>query len=233
MKSKKPILQTAVKYGDIKKNFTVNQLAWIGAVAMAYNEAEGNLHLLTGSFLGYHGPYLEVTSRINGTEGLIALILSVLPKYNLAPEVLESFTSALQEGFPTLKTYRDAVIHASLMDMHTAVAESRPNRGARTYTILTEDALEGLYERLISVREELLNLALIANYADALTFIPSKGNQHTARMQQGILDANAQCQSHRKHRQSLPPFPKFPDQPKIHELEPSRPKVAKPPPGVP
>ena len=63
-------------FGDILKATTVEQRAWIGAVVLAYNKAESGLHKLTGTCLGYVGLGISyaVTSRINGTDGLIAII---------------------------------------------------------------------------------------------------------------------------------------------------------------
>jgi hypothetical protein len=62
------------RLGDILTATSVEQRAWIGAVVLAYNDAEGALHRLTGACLGLDASNNSVTSRINGTDGLVAII---------------------------------------------------------------------------------------------------------------------------------------------------------------
>ena len=75
MKRPAPKARSGGSYQDIKKDFTAGQLAGIGAVAMAFNEAEFLLDCQIYSGLNLSGGiWTEVTSRINGIDGKMAIV---------------------------------------------------------------------------------------------------------------------------------------------------------------
>src|SRR5262249_12676774 len=126
MKRKAETKNSAV-FGDILQATSAEQRAWIGAVVLAYNQAEISLHKLVGSSLGFIalGPTYTVTARINGTEGLVVIIEQAITAISLSDEQKQIFTVSLKgEGFSKLKTLRDAVIHGALSDTGTNVAEA-------------------------------------------------------------------------------------------------------------
>lgn len=211
-------------FGDILKATTVEQRAWIGAVVLAYNKAEHGLHNLTGLCLGYIGLGLSyaVTSRINGTDGLIAIIYGAVASLQLSEDQSKLFNAALSEhGFAHLKKLRDAVIHAELSDTSTDTAIAPGKRGERQDVLLSCEALEGLYRRLTFIEKEFGQLDIILRAKKAIRFLRLFGAQDDPRLAlsaQDILDATAQCLSHQRQRLSLPPFPKFPEPPTQDEI---------------
>jgi hypothetical protein len=70
-------------------------------------------------------------------------------------EILRSTENTLG-GFSEYKKYRDAMIHARVLDAPTAIALTSGGRGKIEEVLLSVDALNGLYERLVLVRLELI-----------------------------------------------------------------------------
>jgi hypothetical protein len=61
-------------YVHTLKSFSRQQLEEIGAVAVTFNDAERALHELLGAALRFPGQYEVVASRINGMDGIAAII---------------------------------------------------------------------------------------------------------------------------------------------------------------
>lgn len=218
MKRKKNRRQSGIRYGDVLKNFTPAQLAGIGAVAMTYNEAEAALHDLVTPCIDFPGDSYEVISRINGTEGLTAIIRSATTRFDLTEEQTRSLKFALDE-FSQLKTYRDGVIHSRIKDISSGIAVAHLSKGIRVDILLSEESLEALYTRLAILTDEMQELATVLTLKRSLMFCPSKGDEHKLRLEQAIQAATARCQQHQTHRLSLPPFPEFPEEPAVLELQ--------------
>jgi hypothetical protein len=76
---------------------------------------------------------------------------------DLPTEILDFLSVTLGDGdFKLLKKYRDAVIHARIVNRVTGVGELLESRGKHTEVLLTKEALMGLYKRLEAIRMELL-----------------------------------------------------------------------------
>jgi hypothetical protein len=222
MKSKQIKLHTGGHFGNILDNFTKDQLAWIGAVAMAYNEAENALHHVFAACIQYPAPY-EVSSRINGIDGIIQIIRCATPHFKLPQDMLESIEFALGgEGFSQLKVYRDSVLHARLFDMSTGIATVPGKKGSHNFVLLKEEALQGLYMRLFDLKEELEAIAKIIEFTRRLTSGHAKDDPHRARLEESSQAATALCQSHQTHRRSLLPLPQFPEQSDILAARPPK-----------
>jgi len=192
-------------------NFTAEQLKWLGAVAMAYNDAEMTLHKMFGACIFLPIDTYEISSRINGTEGLAVVIRATAAKLIPNPDILESVIPVLAD-FGQLKCYRDLVIHARVIDTKTAYAERPERRGKRSYTTLTAEALKALCTHLSSLNEEMLTLVNLIDRAKLLFFGRAADDQHKVQLGAAIQDGLVRAQSHRNHRQYLPPLPKLPQE---------------------
>jgi hypothetical protein len=179
------------------------------------------LHKLAGECLQYAGPSVAVTSPINGTDGIVAIIQGSVSALGLAAS--EIFNKTLTEhGFSYLKTLRDAVIHAKILDSSTGVGTSPGKRGKEPEEVLLDSkSLEGLYKRLVFVSQELGALKTIINCAKTIRLYQALNATDDQRKQYNeldIRDATARCQRSQSKRLSLPPFPKFPDPPQLDQL---------------
>lgn len=211
-------------FGDILTATTVEQRAWIGAVVLAYTEAERSLHELAGCCLGFVGigPAYSVTSRINGTDGLVAIISQAATALGL-PEVQAKLCNTALSGFAECKGLRDAIGHVELSDTSTQTGTAPGKRGKKpSEVLLTAVALEGLYRRLVFVKRELANLQRMFDGVKMIKIFPLLfgpiDDQRRVLSEQDIQDATARCRSSQSQRLSLPPFPKFPDPPTVDEV---------------
>jgi hypothetical protein len=196
-------------------NFTLMQFALIGAATIAYNECEGVLHSIAGTVVGYPGNPMEVTARINGTDGLVAIIAdgcSHIP--SITAEVHKAIRATLQgEGFSLLKTYRDAVIHATPYNIHIHIGRTPGKRGAVNEVLLSEPALNWLVSQLGLLNEEMKQLRSTVIYAERLRR-PTDTGEHKERLEEALRVATAQfleAQNARLAVRKPPQFPEIPD----------------------
>jgi hypothetical protein len=211
--------------GDIRKDLTEAQLAGIGSVAMAYNEAEVMIDILMSLSLGLLTRAAnEITGRINGVDGKIALTKIGLREMGASKEIL-TLTESTLGGFSEYKKYRDAVIHARILDAPNAIALTPAHRGKTQEVLLSVDALNGLYDRLFLIRMELIEISNMTirlfthrrfqpMMQATLGMLGAITHQAAAlpkpQIEQEIQDAMSRYREHQKRRLSLQPLPKFP-----------------------
>jgi hypothetical protein len=212
-----PQRRSSVRSSDPFHDLSVEQLSYIGAIALLYNDVEAIVDRLCGLALGVTIRREELTSRINGVDGKIALIkLGVRQCFN------ESEMSLMEEalgngGFKLLKSWRDAVVHSQVIDAHTSTGKVNERRGGASEVLLSLDALKGLFGRLDLLRVELNGLCTILVHRitlsrDELNEVSFElDDQEKERLELGIQAYRLQVQEHRNQRQALPPIPEFPE----------------------
>ena|ERR1700733_2448918 len=219
--------------GDIRKDLTPNQLAWIGSVTLAFNEVETLLDLILSVCFSLGDATHEVTSRINGIDGKIELAKIGIAQLKANDEFRHLLAETLGEnGFALLKKLRDRIIHARIIDAATAIARSPAQRGKFDEILLTEKSLEAVYERLEFTRLELSEADRITTWLWLNVFIEpierisaiSPVNRAVAELRKsesesGIKGALSRYQQHQKDRLSLPPLPKFPDESELNAAD--------------
>src|SRR5580704_9313105 len=122
---------TIDRSGDIRKDLTESQLAAIGSVALAYNEVEAVIDFLFVMVLNLPATIApEVSSRINGMDGKTEIIKSAMKELGAQEPILKALGESLGScGFGKLKEYRDAIIHARILDSPAAIGITPPKRG--------------------------------------------------------------------------------------------------------
>jgi hypothetical protein len=218
--------------GDVLKDLSQNQLAWIGSVALAYNEAELLIDIIVGfgfwTILNSH----ELTSRINGVDGKIALAKIGVENLKGSAEFKRLLADTLGEaGFSLLKKLRDRILHARIVDAAAAIAHSPASRGKFDEILLTEDSLAAVYNRLAIIRYELIaavritgDLWMAAALEGANNVATSLGNekpvaQHKAESESRIQEGIAQLRQCQKDRLSLKPIPEFPAESELNAAD--------------
>jgi hypothetical protein len=219
--------------GDIRKDMSESQLASLGAVSLAYNEAEVQIDLIMALALGLWAESApHVTSRINGIDGKIEIIKVALRELGAPKEaqalLCETFGDA---GFKELKKYRDGVIHARTLDAPSGIAGTAINRGKFYEVLLSKVALDGLYDRLVLIRLELIEacniamaLAMVRTFTKlnmqfglvAPQFLPLF-DQTRAAHESNIQAATSRFRENHTRRLSLPPLPEFPSESELQQ----------------
>jgi hypothetical protein len=207
------------RWGDIKKDLSQNQLAGIGAAALAYNEVEVEIDRLFFLATGLSKELqLEVSTRLGGIDGKTAIIIKGVKRFGLDQQEQKQLEEILGDHgvFGTLKSYRDAVIHARLINAPIGIG-ARVDRRAKIFDVLlSQDALDALYTHLISLRDELNAaanaLGLIMAYDLLAADDPRKlsaGGQRAKLL--------ARFRARQPARAALPPIPEFPSEQQLLE----------------
>jgi hypothetical protein len=112
---------------DIRKDLLPEQLELIGAIAIAWNQIEDSIDTILPIALRVPFPlWLEVTTRINGFDGKIAILKGTLTHFRI---VFGDFDPVIRETLGAVeqhKRYRDGVIHVRIADPTKATAPTAP-----------------------------------------------------------------------------------------------------------
>lgn len=203
----------AARRGDIKRDFTTEQLAAIGAIAMNFNEAEAFIDLLLFEVTSLPKALrLEVSSRINGIDGKIEIISKGIAALGLEKRDVKQLTVALGAGrFKMVKSLRDSVVHARIHNAPLATGVRVDRRAAVHDVLLSKKALDALYEHIESVKHELHDAFLLTFVTRALKELAADDPQ-TKPLELGRSVYAAQFRAHPNHSRSLPQLPEFPEE---------------------
>ena len=154
---------TQRRYGprahDIKKELSREQLAALGAVALAWNDVEAMIDVLLCVVMSTpHKLWRELTTRINGIEGKFSIIKTCIKDRfgingGLFDDIVDTLSAAAQ-----YRGYRDTIVHSRVVDTKNSIAEMRFRRDKQEEVLLTADALNNLYDRLLCIRDEAMHL---------------------------------------------------------------------------
>lgn len=208
----KPTANYRASLGIVDVDFTKDQLAGIGHVAMAYNKVEEELYHLFGLATGLEGRMLaEVFTRIGGTDGVAAIIIYGAEKAGFSTREMATLRETLGDGngFAKYKTFRDAVIHARSFNAPAGVGIRVERRARIQEVLLTADALETLATHLVVLRYEIEHFGdLIVDRQQVSAQQP--GDLDKALSEAAFLDWHVRFQDCRNRRLSLLPLPEFP-----------------------
>lgn len=194
------------RYTETLHNFSDEQLKWLGAVAVTYNDAETWFYRMAEGVIYYPANTHEILSRINGTDGIPPIVMEAVQRYELPPDTVETIRLALA-AFGELKIARDLVIHARVVDKETGYAERPGRKGTRDYTTLDAGALQLLAQHLIALKAELMALKTVVGSKTLLFYKREANDHHRQQLEAGVKAAAALAQSCRKQRLSLPRLP--------------------------
>ena len=144
MKRTTPLRKQGIRSSDPFNNLSIDQLAYIGAVAMLFNDLETEIDGMCAMCLATNIQPNEVLSRINGLEGKVEIIKHAAKQSGFNETEMEILCQTLGRGggFLELKGFRDAVVHADI-DMTTALPNCA-QRGKYGDVLLAIDCLKGL-----------------------------------------------------------------------------------------
>jgi hypothetical protein len=207
---------SGVPVSDIRKDITQEQLAAIGAIALAYNYAENTIRRMVLPALRMPVElHRDVVSRINGADGLIEIVKLGAKSLRLSDTITDFLAESLGV-FKIHKKYREAVIHARILNKDAGIGELVESRGVHSEVLLTADALNACYDHISALRPELSALLLVM--IEALNLTETADDPEKSQLAAKIQGHFAQAQKHRTRRLSLPPIPGFPDAAELHVL---------------
>jgi hypothetical protein len=221
MKRPSPSKRPELLHGDIERDLTPKQLAKIGAISFAYNNAEDKITALFGAVMDVpQEMVLEIVTRTGGMDGRIAIILAGAKRLELPESVQHTIEDTLGEaGFQRLKKCREAVIHARLISSPHAIGVTVERRAKRNEVLLSQAALDALYQHLTAIYGELNDMwtVLMLAFMMKSPHYTSDGLKKTL-SERELPNAIAQYLQSHKNRQTLPPIPEFPPEPESDVL---------------
>lgn len=206
------------KFNPRKLDLSTDQFAGIGKVAIAYNYAETSIDRCLAVALDLPaGMEMQVTSRINGIDGKIELIKKTATALSLPSELRLQVADTLgKTGFSLLKSYRDGVIHARVLDADLGIGEHVGRRAQHIDVLLKADALDALADHLRAISIEITSLIFVFLTAQKLA-AAAPDDPKTAQLLEDIQDDISLYREYQSHRLSLPPLPEFPEEPEDSE----------------
>jgi hypothetical protein len=204
---------------DIKKDIPEKHLAAIGAMALAFNEAEAALDRLF--YVATELPEvlkLEVSTRIHGLDGKIPITKKAAAQF-LEADAQEQLEELLGEGvFSLLKDYRDGVIHARHINPATGVGV-KVDRQARVYDYLVQETtLNIAYSILVAIRQELDEAVTLVGAMQLLKGAAADDPKR-GQFEAEVATYRVRFQQRRIARQALPPLPEFPSESELRAAD--------------
>jgi hypothetical protein len=214
VRRKKSGEQRAYRSYDFLQDVQPRRLQLIGAITLAWNWIDGAVDATLGVALELHPDmWVQVTSRINGMDGKIALLKVALglQGYPPLPDGTDPAIRKTLGAIETNKRLRDGIIHARLIHPEEIIADSAHRRGMTDEVLLSEDALSSLYNLLSLLVREVDQLVILYYYRWRLS---EESEEEPRQLLAGaFLQARALYLDLQKKREELPPLPEFPDPP--------------------
>lgn len=214
----KPIIEHSWKPMNFEEGMSKHHLALFGMVSLAWNDLEGALDTALGLSLELPGPmWVEVTSRINGIDGKCSLLKQCAKIVHQMPEKhLEAIADTLGSAMEH-KKYRDAIIHAKILDPDSPTAPTNERKGNVGEVVVTEEALNSLFRRLGWIRAE---MDVVVSLFDTLRICADRKNvEHSEDEKQSALKELRACiprlLDRQRQRKALPPLPRVPAEPPV------------------
>ncbi len=204
---------------DIKKEIPEKQLATLGAMALAFNEAEAALDRLFFTVTDLTDALqLEVSTRIGGLDGKVEIVKKGAAQFFTDTELLH-LQELLGAGvFGNLKDYRDGVIHARHLNPATGVG-TKVDRRAQVFDYLVkENALNAAYDLLVAVRKELDESVILVQGIKALNVLAGD-DPNREQLEAKLKASRSQFQLYQSERLGLPPLPEFPSELELRKAD--------------
>lgn len=196
---------------DVRRELKPELLAGIGAVCITWNLIEDSIDMAVTTALDITFLLrVDITSRIHGLDGKLAIIRKALQTYPIFAALNKDVIRETLSAIETHKRYRDGVIHARIIDPDDPVAETPKGRGATDEVLVTQQSLDALYARLRLLKEETSAVAFLIHLSRLRQAAIDDRGIELAELQS--QDTTARLRNYQQSRLSLPPLPPFPEE---------------------
>lgn len=198
---------------DPHREVDAARLQTIGAISLAWNWLEGSIDTGLSIALNQHPSlWLEITTRINGFDGKIAILKKCAHLFfdGIAQEPAEPICKTLNAIGDT-KKLRDGVIHVRLTDPTNVIADIPVYKGKMHEVLVSQPALDGVYERVLNLARE--SDELVALFFRNWQIMHGSNENDRPRHAQHFREALTQLRTLQQKREAFQPLPEFPDPP--------------------
>jgi hypothetical protein len=151
---------------DPMKAWSKDQLTYVGAVALLWNQVEVFIDWLL--YIGLKPPlpiFFEVTRRISGLEGRLDILRLIASRSSILDNAARECIKYTLDGVAECRTYRNNIVHSTPFDIDKGIGTFN-SKAKIVQTLVTVDALSGLYRRLQLLMDELREIDLLYRLAD-------------------------------------------------------------------
>jgi hypothetical protein len=200
------------KQYNVRRDVDPKRLQAIGAMILQWNYIEGALNLILDVALKLPFElWVPVHSRINGTDGKVALIKETFDLPAPIPEQAQLPIRKALNAVEHYKKYRDGIAHVFLTHPNQIVAESIQRKGMTDEVLLSQEALDCLNDHLECLQGELDALAMIFHHRSA--GFHARDDNEREQLAEEIRQSMALLHHHQAMRENLKPLPEFPAPP--------------------
>lgn len=196
---------------EVLKNFTPEQLALIGAVAMLYNASEHEVYRAAWGCIVYPAGPVHVTHRMPGIAPVIDILKLSLRNNDFVDDKLYNEICDSLSFFVEVKGYRDAVVHARVKRFDLGIGSLTSRRGTHSEVLITEDALRWLMNAFRLNHRELEQLVTLTHIVHRGLMMPDIREPPEEAFQASL----AQYRQCRNQRLKIPATPEFPEVPPL------------------
>jgi hypothetical protein len=159
---------------DVRKDLSKESLAGIGAVALVWNDLQAMLEIMVCVCLDiFTNAWRELATRLGGIEDKIELSrVAFKSMFRWTPELLVATDDTLA-AIAQYKGYRDTIIHSRVIDVEQGIAEMTFRRNRVEEVLITEKALNSLYDHIFVTIQEVRELISVGEAMH--TFVALEG----------------------------------------------------------
>jgi hypothetical protein len=204
---------------DLEKAYTSEQLARIGAIALTWNRIEQRIEFLMMMAFQDSFPSWRIWSEIQQGISKLDRRISLLREISDESDILTAEAkSSIKNAFDAVfeyRRYRNAIVHSYVFDHKNGIATHVDHAHKPWQVLLTIDALNVLYDNLLALDVELMEIDLLFRMAgghgrvivnDPKTGRPER-DQAKALRERAVPDQTKKVIVNQKKRKVLPTFP--------------------------
>lgn len=197
---------------DIRRDLSTEQLAGIGAVAVAWNEIEFMLDVVLYSGEKRPASCLQDDLPRKRLDEKIRHAGTAIVRWGLSSEAMRCFENTAA-AFSTFKELRNAVIHSRVFDSWNAIGHRFTPKGQLQEVLISAAALEWLYQQLLALCFELRCLLAVFDLVRTTEIAEKRGLIRPGQVDPipEVRDWLARMDKTRSDRESLGPAPQFPN----------------------
>jgi hypothetical protein len=202
---------------NIKEAYTKEQLTEIGAITLTWNQIKHFIEWLLLVVLKIPVRlWTAVAARISGVDAKLEILTLRASQSEILTDEARACIKSCFEAVLEYKNYRNAIVHSNIFDIDKGLAVGGDRRGQAYEVLITIEALNALYERLVIILDELPQIDLLFRLADefeAATIYPQEANPSLMRRNRDVPVMTKRVLQHQARRLALPPLPEFPKEP--------------------
>jgi hypothetical protein len=164
-----------VRAYDVRKDLSSETLGALGACALIFNDLQAMLEILVGLVIGANPfSWKELNNRISSIEYKIEICKFAFKNLLTLPDDMYSMVENSFVALSQYKGYRDTAIHSRIIDVNKGIGEMTFRRDKIEEILITEQALNGLYDHMFVLVDELREMVSLVEALETLKVTDAK-----------------------------------------------------------